>query len=124
MHAQDSLARAVAKAAARSTFNHGIGWVLLAVSVVITVANWQVLAQQLRRRSREEQAPSFVPIVGGLVGVAGLGMLEVPWTWRWVPVLADVGCGPYLLLMAWALLFNRESSPPPSDASSPPPDPS
>ena len=124
MLAQDSLARAAAKATARVTFNHGIGWVLLAVGVLIIAGNWQLLARQLRRRSTEEQAPSFVPVVGALLGVAGLGMLDVPWSWRWVPVLADFGCGPYLLMMAWAMVFSRDPSPPPSDSSSLPHDPS
>ena len=114
---QDSLARAAAKAAARVTFDHGVGWVLLTFGALAAAANWSTLLRQVRRTSREQQAPSFVPFVGGIAGVLGLGMLGVPWSWRWVPVLADFGTGPYLLAMAFALAFSRgDAPPPPGDA--------
>ncbi len=111
---QDSLARAAAKAAGRVTFDHGVGWVLLALGVLFAAANWSTLLQQVRRTSREQQAASFVPFVGGIVGVIGLGMLDVPWSWRWVPALADFGTGPYLLAMVIAIVFSRGDAPPPS----------
>ena len=108
---QDSLARASAKAAARVAFYHGLGYVLLALGAVFAVANARVLARQLRRRSPDEQAPSFVPLAGGILGVTGLGQLEVPWTWRWLPLLLDFGSGPLLLAGAWASVFQREKAP-------------
>ena len=113
---QDSLTRAAAKAAARVTFHHGVGYVLVALSALFAVANARVLARQLRRTSPDEQAPSFVPFVGGILGVIGLGQLDVPWTWRWLPLLLDFGSGPLLLAGAWASVFQRDpGTPPPSD---------
>jgi hypothetical protein len=110
---QDSLSRAAAKAAARVTFYHGLGIVLVALGALFAVANARVLARQLRRTSPGEQAPSFVPFAGGILGVVGLGLLEVPWNWRWLPLLLDFGAGPLLIAGAWASVFQRESAPPP-----------
>ncbi len=113
LQARDTLERAAAKAAFRVTFYHGVGWVLLGVGALCAAANWIALFTQLRRKTADEQAPSFVPFVGGIAGVIGLGMLEVPWSWRWVAALADFGTGPYLLAMLWASVFQREHEAPP-----------
>lgn len=124
LQAKDVIERAAEKAAARVRIDHGIGWVLLALATLFVVANWQVLFAQLRAKP-DDARPSFVPFVGGALGVIALGMLDVTWRWRWIPVAVDFGSGGYLLAMVIALaasaLAPREASskertpPPPSD---------
>lgn len=47
---------------------------------------------------------SFVPIVGGVAGVAACIVLPVAGAarWAWLPLLLDVGCLPLLVLAALA----------------------
>ena len=93
-------------------FTHGIAWVLLAIAALTAAANWQILWLQFRAKG-DASRPSFVPFVGGALGVIALAMLDVAWRWRWVPLLADFGAGPYILFMMVAVLASLRPSPPP-----------
>lgn len=117
---QDSVVRATERHAARVRFDHGIGWVLLALAALFVVANWQVLLAQLRAKP-DDARPSFVPFVGGALGVIALGMLEVTWRWRWIPVVVDFGSGGYLLAMGIALAVSTLAPPVTSSNDRPPP---
>ena len=62
---------------------------LAGINVVIEVNQWRAPSNQ-----------SLAPIVGGIMGVFGAVILPVDGILRywWVPILVDIGCGPYLLL--------------------------
>ncbi len=53
---------------------------------------------------KQERTPSVIPLIGGILGYAGLRVspVEVISNYAWLALLLDVGCGPYLVL---ALIF-------------------
>ncbi|MBI4200640.1 MAG: hypothetical protein HY535_09265 [Chloroflexi bacterium] len=77
---------------------------LAGLFVVGAVANAWIVSMMWRRSAANEHAPSMVPFAPGLAGV--LACLVAPWPplvrWAWLPLLLDVGSGPYILLLLWA----------------------
>jgi len=49
---------------------------------------------------RKEQASSVAPILGGVIAAAGIAILPVSesWKWLWVPLVVDWGGLPFLLI--------------------------
>ena len=79
-----------------------LGLALLAIFIWIALLNWRVFYLRLTGR----RAPSWIPLMGGVSGAAGLLLLpvgEVAGYW-WVPPLLDYGCVPGLIhtLYWWA----------------------
>ena len=71
-----------------------VGFTLLLVSGWICVVNAWILVTNLRRR----RAPSWIPLVGGVLGAVGLWTLPFPETrslW-WLPLFLDWGSIPGL----------------------------
>lgn len=80
-------------------------------------ANAHLLLIAGRRSESGRRVPSIVPLVPGLLGMAACMVSPEAGLrrWAWVPLLLDVGCVPYLLLMAAALLgdhFRKPADPP------------
>ena len=90
------------------TFQWVLAGLLVAFFVLCAAINASLVLRSMRTRP-DERVPSMIPIVGGLVGAAGFWiapMAEIH-TYVWLPLLLDIGCGPYLALVGFALL--RES---------------
>lgn len=81
----------------------GISLVLLALSAWLMFLNWGVFWTIYVRK---KHAPSWIPLLGGVLGAAALAInpqseLRV---WWWVPFLVDWGCLPGLLYtLVWHL---------------------
>jgi hypothetical protein len=73
-----------------------ISAVLLCLSLYVAGGNlWITIGSILKK---QKTFVSFVPFVGGLVGVVGMLLLPVAGvrSFWWIPLLADLGCGPLL----------------------------
>ena len=84
--------------------------VLSLVSTVFIIANWQIFFAQVRRKSPDEPAPSFVPFIGAIIGLFAMLQSPIPAVRRvaWIPFLLDVTCVPSLLIMIAGLLRRRQ----------------
>ena len=69
-----------------------VGGACLLASAWICVGNAWILILDLRRRP----APSWLPLIGGLLGVTGFLLLPFSWAARvwWVPLFLDWGSIP------------------------------
>ena len=69
-----------------------LGFSLLLVSAWLCIANAWILLANLRRRP----APSWIPLIGGVLGVLGLLALPFPETRKlwWLPLFLDWGSIP------------------------------
>lgn len=67
--------------------------------------NWAVVWQGIVKRKHS----SWVPLVGGLVGVAGLFIVPLDrlHSYWWVPLILDWGCVPGLLHSGWYYALRR-----------------
>ena len=85
-----------------------LGGVLAAAYLLIAATNWSILLPRRGTRAEGEtpSASSMVPLVGGIMGAAAVGLLPplgIPW---WLPALLDPGCALYVVLLA--VLYGRE----------------
>ena len=87
------------------TFQWMVSGPLLALFVLCAVANVRLVIRSLRAKPGE-RVPSLVPIIGGLAGAYGVYLAPVSefHSYVWVPLLLDIGCGPYLALIGFAIL--------------------
>jgi hypothetical protein len=78
-------------------FRWAIAIVLLVFSAIAIVGNlWIALGGLVRKRKKFE---SLGPFAGGIAGTIGLLLLPIAraHAFWWVPLVADLGCGPLLL---------------------------
>jgi hypothetical protein len=63
---------------------------------------------------RKQEAPSWIPLLGGLFGVVGLLLLpfEATRDWWWIPLLLDWGCAPGIGHTILFHLCGRKQEPP------------
>lgn len=82
-----------------------VSGLLVVIFALCTVANAHLLVRSLRA-GPDERVPSLVPLVGGMAGAIGLTIapMDELHAYAWLPLLLDIGCGPYLVLCAIALL--------------------
>ncbi len=74
--------------------------ILIGLSACIIVANlWIAFGGLFRKR---DKFVSYVPLVGGLMGAAGLLLvpLESSVDFWWIPLVVDWGCGPLFIAVA------------------------
>jgi len=80
-----------------------IGSVLLLLSSWLCALNagvfWKLFV-------RKEEAPSWIPLVGGVLGVFGLGVIPIELAHRlcWLPLLLDYGSLPGILHTIYAFV--------------------
>jgi hypothetical protein len=71
--------------------------ILIGLSLWVVLGNlWIAFGGLFKKRKSFE---SYVPLIGGVVGMVGMLFLPVPGMRRfwWVPLVVDLGCGPMLL---------------------------
>jgi riboflavin transporter FmnP len=82
-----------------------VSGVLIGLSVLAIVGNLWIAIRWYLFKKRA----SMIPFVGGVLGAAGLLLLpviELRHFW-WVPLVADLGCGPMLLAVAFEQMRKR-----------------
>jgi hypothetical protein len=81
-----------------------VGSVLLLVSFWLCAVNagvfWKLFV-------RKVEAPSWIPLLGGMLGVFGLGVIPVELAHRlcWLPLLLDYGSLPGILHTVYAFVI-------------------
>lgn len=87
-----------------------VGAVLLVLFSWLSVLNWGVF---WKRHVKHVEAPSWIPFLGGLLGVAGALTLPIHDVNRlaWLPLLLDWGSVPGVAYSVYALVRRR----PPQD---------
>ena len=85
---------------------------LLLISLLGIDANWSLVYQKIADGRRgKANTSSFIPLFGGLFGLAGLALAPVelnPW-WFLAPFIIDFGSVPYAVMVVVALLRQRFS---------------
>jgi hypothetical protein len=84
-----------------------IGSLFLAFASVVIAHNWLVF---WNRHILKKQAPSWIPLLGGVAGAVGVAVLPVDWSLRYclAPLLLDWGSAPGLLYsVVWYLLYRK-----------------
>jgi len=78
-------------------------------SLLIALSNWRILFIQIKRKSPDESAPSFIPFIGGVTGAIGVFVcpLKVVSSFFWVPAVMDFGSIPYLLVMGYVTVIRK-----------------
>lgn len=78
-----------------------VGCVCLGMFIWVAALNWSVVWQGVRKP--EGYVPSWIPIVGGLLGYIGIAYLpsEELHSYRLLPFLLDWGCIPGFLHTAY-----------------------
>ncbi len=78
---------------------------LLLLGGLFTLANWYILWLGIRRRlfSPASSFVSYVPLIGGIAGVAGLSLVPLGsfsdrLPYLWIPFVLDLGTG---LMLGW-----------------------
>ncbi|HEX7289265.1 MAG TPA: hypothetical protein VF532_23980 [Candidatus Angelobacter sp.] len=79
-----------------------ISLALLGVSAILTFLNAGNVCHWMFTGKKS----SLIPLIGGISGT--LGLLAIPFAgfakWFWIPLVADLGTIPNLLLVAWHFL--------------------
>lgn len=91
-----------------------VGVALAAFFLLAAAVNAQILlglGRTMRQAREEGRHVSMVPFIGGVAGaiVVGAGPWPAARAFFWIPLLLDVGCVPYLVLVLAALLMQRSS---------------
>ena len=86
----------------------GFAIILLLVGGVITLSNWHNLWLGIRHSG--ERAPSPVPLIGGVAGVAGLSLVSLGsfsdrLPYLWIPFVLDFGSGVCLCWIVRAMVL-------------------
>ena len=79
--------------------------ILFLVSGGCIVGNWIIPVRFITKHERA----SLIPLVGGVAGASAVIICpssSLDWYW-WVPLVADLGCVPALLMLGVFLLRNR-----------------
>ena len=86
------------------------GWILPGLGLAFFVVGAWANASIALGSARGSSKASLIPIVPGVVGAISLwnGPLDAMRSVAWLPLLLDVGCVPYLVVMAIALLAARK----------------
>jgi len=90
-----------------ATLRWALGAALLALFALVCVLNAGVF---WRRHIRKRNAPSLLPLLGGVSGSIGLCLLPVlaVHPWWWLPLLLDWGCVPGIVFsIAYYLVVGR-----------------
>ena len=68
----------------------GLAILLLTLSIYFIIINWIIFVLQLMKK----KTASWIPFLGGFLGVLGLMMLPVEGALElwWVPLVIDYGC--------------------------------
>ena len=87
----------------------GLASVLLLIGGVFTLTNWYYLWLGIRH----SQAPSMVPLIGGIAGVAGLSLVPLGsfsdrLPYLWIPFVLDLGSGVMLGWLVRAIVIDRK----------------
>ena len=84
------------------------GALLLGAFAYVAVLNWTGVWRDIARRKHS----SWVPLLGGLLGVGGFLTvpLERAHSWWWIPLVLDWGCVPGFLHAGWYYAFRRHRS--------------
>jgi len=86
-----------------------IAFVCFTQAVWLSGFNWYIF---WKIRVRKEEAPSWIPLIGGGLGAIGVAIMPIPGSvsWFWVPLLLDWGCflGIFDTLMFHLLRILRE----------------
>ncbi len=89
-----------------------IRWIIalaaILLSLAIAVSNWRIFFIQIKRKSPDARAPSFIPFIGGVLGAIGAFVcpLKVVSFFFWVPAILDFGSVPYLLIMGYVAILS------------------
>lgn len=88
-----------------------ISGLLAAVFVAANVANVSILVETARAKEGE-RTPSLILFVGGIAGAIALAIAprEELHAFFWVPLVLDIGTGPYLALIAIATVWQGLAS--------------
>jgi uncharacterized membrane protein YuzA (DUF378 family) len=88
-----------------NTIQWAVSSVFLALFVFVATLNWMTVWAAIFRGKHS----SWVPLVGGLFGVAGVWLLPIAHShfYWWLPLILDWGCLPGLLSTAWFFAFRR-----------------
>jgi len=80
---------------------------LLVFGVYMTAMNWAVFVNNYILRKKWVSA---VPLVGGIAGAIGLGLLPIEGSWRyaWVPLVVDWGSAPVVVVSLLLAGFGRK----------------
>lgn len=86
-------------------FRWTIAGLLVIFFVLCAAANAHLIIRSVRARP-DQRVPSMIPLVGGFAGAIGLILapIEEIRAYAWLPPLLDIGCGPYLALVGFAVL--------------------
>jgi len=89
-----------------NALNNTIPWIasllFLAILLFLAAMSWMTVWAAI---FRGKHSP-WVPLVGGLAGVAGLSLLPFarPHFYWWLPLILDGGCVPGLVSTTWFLV--------------------
>jgi hypothetical protein len=82
-----------------NTIFYVIGISLIAISLLMACGNWLIF---WRRNIKKSTGASWVPLIGGGIGIIGIFVLpgnQFSWLW-FVPLIVDFGCLPGFLFTA------------------------
>lgn len=80
-----------------------------AIFLSVLIGNWWFVLRYLATRS---PGPSMIPVVGGLAGSLAVLVSPLPYlgqSW-WIPLVADPGAAPLVLLTLWHAISSRRSA--------------
>ena len=80
--------------------------IILLIGLFFVFVNWLIVYSTYIKK----EYSSWVPLLGGLFCIVGLGNLELGnmEKYWWIPLTIDYGCFPALIQMAWLFLFSKK----------------